>query len=360
VTADLVEQAEHRAGLASLCGWLLLAEPGPELAEHVRAVPALAALADPGLAVDYERIFLRAVAPLESIFRSHDGRPGGPIAQDVVAAYDELGFDEHASDQWRVGGADHLGLELRCYAHLCMTEAAAWREDRGDEAVAAVERERRFLAEHLASWAGVALSALLEAGAESPYRLLIEAVSEFLEGEVERLRPAPLLAGMPVAAATELPERFGPARLARHLLAPSSSGIWLSAHEIGRAAAALGFPFRPVDGRSVLRRLLEAAMDAGELHELASMWTDVAACQAGRYEHLIADQPGAAAIWAAWLANADRTTSLLRELAENGSLHPPSDCVVVLRVSGPSATSAADVLRNAGLTVEELLESERD
>jgi TorA maturation chaperone TorD len=116
-----------------------------------------AALGDPkaleALEVDYTRLFgglakrYSAPAPFESV--ALESRLMGDSTLAVQAAYREAGFDPPAPES---GPPDHMGAELRFLSLACHQEMAAWHA--GDRATAAcwVERERRFLDEHLLAW----------------------------------------------------------------------------------------------------------------------------------------------------------------------------------------------------------------
>lgn len=351
MTLDLAQQAERRARVAALCGWLLLAEPGPDVAELVVGVPALRRLADPTLAVEYERIFLRAVPPYESVFRAVDRADASSLVVAVSETYAELGFTEHTEQRWRIAAPDHLGLELRCYGHLCAAEAAAWASDRPDEAASAVQAERAFLAARLVPWAETAIDALVPAAARTPYAELLDAAGELLHGEIERLRPCPLLPGA-VPSATPPPTRLGPARLARYLLSAARCGFWLDVTSIGDAAARLGFPWRPVDNRGRIRQLVEAAEEAGELALLVQPWRELAEHAAATAAERRRTQPGAEAHWADVEQLARSTVSLLDAVGHSGSLDHDDDREVTLRVAGRDAGRALEILRAAGLDAD--------
>ncbi|MEO8265675.1 MAG: molecular chaperone TorD family protein [Ilumatobacteraceae bacterium] len=265
MTSDLALIAERRGGLAALLGLLTLEEPGPGLAPLVADIPALAPLAwdDPAIATEYERVFLRGVPLYESVFRSEDGHHGGEAVTAIVERYERLGFREHLDRRWRVAGGDHLGLQLRCLAYLCHEEATAWRSGTPDKAMEMVETERMFLAHHLAGWAPVAVHFAIRCVGESAYSPLLTAIADHLTDEFDRLRPAPDLGSQ--IDIEPLPTNLGPARLARLLLAPASSGTWLSSTVIGRASRSIGAPWRPSDTRSALRHVIEDAHDTGDL-----------------------------------------------------------------------------------------------
>ena len=355
MTVDLADRAEQRAAFAALAGTLLLAEPGPALRDHVAAVPSLASLAWSATAVDFERIFLRSAQPYESIFRSDTAERGGAVALRVADSYDEIGFDEHRTQRWRVAGPDHLGLELRAHASLIALEAAAWRGERPDEAARHVETQRRFFADHVAWWAQVALDALAEVARGTPYAPLFDEISSFLVEEIDLLRPLPLL------DTSQLPQAYalgsmGPSRLARHLLAPARSGMWLGTQHIAEAASALGFPWRPMDGRQNLTPLVAAAFDAGEIGELVAPWVVRARETIESHLRRAEEQPGAEVAWrhAAQLAEAT-----LRRLETLGTtaLDSGADVEIVVRIAGANVHAAVESLRERGFGVEILDEN---
>jgi TorA maturation chaperone TorD len=116
-----------------------------------------AALGDPKaletLEVDYTRLFAGlakssgAPAPFESV--ALESRLMGDSTFAVEAAYRDAGFEPPVPE---AGPPDHLGAELRFLSLACYREMEAWQA--GDRAAAAgwVERERRFLDEHLLAW----------------------------------------------------------------------------------------------------------------------------------------------------------------------------------------------------------------
>jgi TorA maturation chaperone TorD len=135
------------------------AAPDEPLADEVGRLAAAvrAALGNAGvleaLEVDFTRLFaglaerFGAPVPFESVAR--ESRLMGDSTFAVEAAYREAGFDAPVPE---AGPADHLGAELRFLSLACYREMEAWQA--GDRAAAAgwVERERRFLDEHLLAW----------------------------------------------------------------------------------------------------------------------------------------------------------------------------------------------------------------
>lgn len=161
--ARLVLERPDAALLADLNSTLSLAqETGANdepLADEVGRLSAAvrAARGDPNaleaLQVDHTRLFGAIAkrqdlpAPFESV--ALESRLMGDSTLAVEAAYRDAGFDAPVPE---AGPPDHLGAELRFLSLASYREMEAWQA--GDRAAAAgwVERERRFLDEHLLAW----------------------------------------------------------------------------------------------------------------------------------------------------------------------------------------------------------------
>jgi TorA maturation chaperone TorD len=315
-TLDLVDQAVTRARLAALLGRLLAGEPGPDLEPLVAGVARLAPLAAGGLALaaDYERLLLREVPVYESVFLDADGQRGGPTASAVSATYESIGYDEAGA--WRVAGPDHLGLELRCYAHLCAEEAAGWESDQPDRAARAVEAARGFLAAHLGAWGEVAMEAVRRRAGASPYADVAVAVTSFLASEAERLRPDPDHPGLPPVDVDAPPRRMGPHRLARWVLAPACSGAYLDTEDLGAAALALGIPWRPSDPRSRFGQVVEDASSGGDLDALLAELRPAIVRWQDFHAEREATRSGDTRAWRAWRLRTERTLELIDRTAD--------------------------------------------
>lgn len=347
VAPDLVAHAERRARLASVLGRLLLSEPGDDVAEVVSGIAELEALAshDDELSAEYERLFLREVPLYESVFLGTDGQRGGPIVSQVTDLYRRHDFDE--AGLWRVPSADHLGLELRFYAHVVSLEAAAWNDDRPEEAARLIEAEREFLGAHLGQWGEVCVAAIQRRASDGPYRALATAVGELLASEAERLRPAPHHPGMPDVVVDRAPARVGPARLTRWLLAPSLCGAFLDVDDLADAALSIGAPWRPSDARSRFRHVVESAIDGGDLDRLLAQLRP--AVEQWREAHALneAARDADRRVWIRWRQQADETLALIDRVGRS----PRDDASggkVVVTVSGPGhhdrAAAAAEVI----------------
>jgi TorA maturation chaperone TorD len=345
MTSDLALIAERRGGLAALLGLLLLEEPGADLSDYVNGVAALEPLGsgDPAIATEYERTFLRGVPLYESVFLSQDGQQGVVAVDVLIEQYERFGFSEHLDNRWRVAGPDHLGLQLRCLAHLCHEEATAWRAGTPDKAMELVESERTFVAHHIAGWAPVAIHCAIQGAGEGAYAPLLHAVAEHLGEEFDRLRPAPDLGGEPTIES--LPVNLGPARLTRLLLAPSTCGTWLSATTIAHAARAIGAPWRPSDTRTSLRHVVDDAQNSGDLDVMLEPIARDLDAAIEWHQRDAAASPGNAANAQHWARTAQAMRGYLTDLAESGlRRNHDAGFAETITIEGSDAAALADTV----------------
>ncbi|MCL5075834.1 MAG: molecular chaperone TorD family protein [Chloroflexi bacterium] len=118
------------------------------------------------LEVEYTRLFVGpgCVSPYQSVYTDSGGlrdsglgypSPAGPVkgllwGDSTVAArqqYLEAGLE--VSEELP---PDHIGLELQFMQHLCSREAESWNLGDVEAAIACLERQRKFLSQHLSPW----------------------------------------------------------------------------------------------------------------------------------------------------------------------------------------------------------------
>lgn len=115
------------------------------------------ALASPQGIIDLQVEFTRllrgigkscgAPEPYESMVL--EGRLYGDTTEMVAMAYAEAGYQDLVPD---AGPPDHVGTELRFMSVLCFREMEAWAACDEEGAGRWLEREQRFLDEHLLRW----------------------------------------------------------------------------------------------------------------------------------------------------------------------------------------------------------------
>lgn len=212
-------------------------------------------------AVRHQQVFGRAVPPYASVFLSADGLMGGDVAGAVRQTYDRIGFPASRTDV----EPDHAGVLAAAMAYLTGAEADALRDGVAVEGIRA--RQGDVLAAHLVPWVGFFATAVRRQGVAEASEVagLLEDLVVGQGGEPE-----------PAADAEELlsDPGVGLKAVARYLLVPARSGLWLSLHDIqrlaDRAELACGF------GRRVqmMESLWFSAVDHGRVPELLQVFRD--------------------------------------------------------------------------------------
>ncbi|MDR2837786.1 MAG: molecular chaperone TorD family protein [Azonexus sp.] len=173
--ASLREQAERRCQGYWLLSRLFLEVPGPAFLAELKQmlsdpgaqgdpasseIAALRAAVETGLANPDEAAvaFTRHLVigdrdhgePLP--FEAHvlEGQLPGELTVMVAQETAAAGFADVAPE---APSPDHLGAELRFMALLCLQERDAWAHADDSAAVAALQKQLRFLSDHLAQWA---------------------------------------------------------------------------------------------------------------------------------------------------------------------------------------------------------------
>lgn len=149
--------------LASRFPWEDMALVGKRLVAAARVQDCMEALrsasdADLGEArVEYTALFCSphpdAPFPYESVYSTEERLLMRPSRDEVVAAYEEVGFMPAKGDGYEP--EDHLSNELGFLAHLLAEEAAAasGQQSRAGEDVQLLgEARRRFVADHAGAW----------------------------------------------------------------------------------------------------------------------------------------------------------------------------------------------------------------
>lgn len=173
----------------------------------------------------------------------------------------------------------------------------------------------------------------------SPYADVATAVVTFLAGEAERLRPAPDHPGLPDVTVAEPPTRLGPARVARWLLSPATSGAFLDGDDLAAAALALGIPWRASDPRSRFRQVVEDAVDGGDLAALLQELRGPVERWHASHARREATREGDRRLWRTWRLRAEATLELLDLAARPHAPRATPTGPVTVSVSGPDVAT---------------------
>ncbi|MCL5025722.1 MAG: molecular chaperone TorD family protein [Chloroflexi bacterium] len=205
MSEERAETAQARANAYALLAAVFMSEPRRELIEALRSEQMKQAMDQMGvrlgsrfytmsehrlletLAVEYTRLFLGPgphLSPHESVQVQGDtGLHWGESTVRVEREMTELGLQ--LPPDWR-GVPDHLGVELEVMRSLTQREAGAWSRDPA-EAESLVERQRRFLAEHLLRWAPDFCEKVSLATRQPFYRAMARLTRSYLLDEWEAL-----------------------------------------------------------------------------------------------------------------------------------------------------------------------------
>ncbi|MFN2106681.1 MAG: molecular chaperone [Candidatus Promineifilaceae bacterium] len=266
------ELALARSRTYRLFGLLFLRGIDEQTRPTLPAVPELAQLAagleENEAAAEHYQLTAVSVFPYESIFLDPSGLLGGDVSERVSAIYAQNGFEPPAD-------ADHIGSELTFLSHLCAAEAQAWSHGENSAASLWHSRQQAFLAAHLLTWLPPLAAAVDLAGSAFYGRLAnltLELAADHLNMEAAHRHPlalpaAPVLAG----------EDSGLKDIARYLVTPPYSGLFLSRSAISDIARAHSLPRGFGDRAQLLTNLLRTAgqydLAAAVTADLSALWT---------------------------------------------------------------------------------------
>lgn len=270
-----------------------------------------------GLAADHQALFGHEVFPFAGVFMGAEGLVGeGPIAGLVRAAHAAVGVEPAAEPS-----PDHLGQVLRLLATLADAELEA-RAHRDAADVQTLARwQRRVLDEAVLPW----MPPLWATLAGQPTTVWTRAV-ELAVGVLARHRAelgglalateGPGYGAAPVDTVLDEP-RAGLAAVARALVTPARSGVYLARRDLEALARRSDLPKGFGSRRNVLERLLRIAAEYQALPRLLDELRRLLEARDDAYAGLAAE-PGLAAYVPAWrsrLASSLRLVERLREAA---------------------------------------------
>jgi TorA maturation chaperone TorD len=310
-----------------LLGQFWLEEVKPEQVETIAALPELAGAglgrAEAGLtdlAVEYQRLFSFNLPPYESVFIDPTAMLMAPAALRVQALYRQAGWQPPAGA--RVGGPDHLGLELLALADGLQLKPAFTRQ---------------LLSRHLALWGPPFVLTLRRLNPHPFYASLAELTLDLILTllpalpQPDELFPAlppppvyqgsePLPAGFEEEAAPAEPDQgAGEAELSlralvRRLLAPREVGVYFSREDLAGIGYTLALPGVMGERYRMLDHLFQLA---GQYELLPALFEQLerrfeAAHRA--YDDLADDYPQWRPYAQAWQTRAAAAQSLCSEL----------------------------------------------
>jgi putative dimethyl sulfoxide reductase chaperone len=288
------------------------------LGESPYALPNTQFDADEAAATHYTLFHLN-IFPYQAIFRDSSGLLGGAESERVRAVYQESGFE--------TAEPDHIASELNFLAFLCAAEAEA-RQDGLDKVAAQCQaRQQTFLGSHLLTWLPAFVIALQQAGqpfytalatltldfaadhATTVGATLVVAPDAVAHDAVGHDRPSGQAQGLPLQDA-----KTGLKDIARYLIMPPHSGLYLSREAIGNLARAHNLPRGFGSRQQVLSNLLYTAVQYDSLSEvLAGLQTILGSWQLG-YAKIKGLAPHLTPFLTPWQERLAQTAVLLQQV----------------------------------------------
>lgn len=296
-----------------------------ELLVYVQAIPELATAlpavhqADEA-AAEHHHLFGFNVFPYESVFLDPESLLGGRVTEQVLESYRRAGFAPGTLAH-RGDNADHVGVELALLSFLCGAEAQAWQDGLLDRALRMRGLQRRFLDEHLLRWLPGLAQAIRQQSSETTfYTALADLLSAFVLAHRIDLEDG--VAGnslpfvLPAPPALLDDQGTGLKEIARYLVTPAYSGLYLSRDDIGRLGRAQRLPRGFGERRTLLTNLLQAAATYHslpavfeQLQRLVARWQDAYTDEQG------SGVPALAAVGRVWAERLGATEKLIQRLA---------------------------------------------
>lgn len=309
------EIARARQNTYFLFGQLLLRGVHPTTIDQLRRLPPLAQhLPDEididQLAAQHQELFGFNLFPYEASFLGEDGQLGGPITEAVMSSYQGINFQQPTEDS----SPDHIGVELMALSFLCAAEGDAWGDSKPLIAKQIQQREKGFVSTHIGRWLP-ALTVAVE-GFDIPlYRAGLDLLLGFLEDHLVDLgqaRPQPKrILPLPPSLADDKTDLK---QIARYILLPVHSGLFISRHSIQTLGRQLDIPRGFGNREQLLLNLFKSAAYLDEIPSLMQALKTWIEAWEMRYEALSAKFPTVVALEPSWPQKVSQTKAFLQEM----------------------------------------------
>lgn len=237
-------RAQARSHSYALFSRLFLSPITADILPYLEAVAELqASLPRPvnleEMAADHHHLFAFNVFPYEAVFLDESGLLGGAVTDEVRRRYRQAGYRVDADATI----PDHVGHELGLLAFLCAAEADA-HEDRLQRQVDRLRRlQFDFFQHHLLRWLPPFVLALHN---HTPpfYARVGEMALQLIQDHVADLGDPGRMASAPLPRAPQplTDEESGLKEIARFLVTPLHSGLYLSRDMIADLAREFDLP----------------------------------------------------------------------------------------------------------------------
>lgn len=295
---------------------------------YIQQIPELTAVttqpfnADAAAASHHE-LFQFNVFAYESFFLSEDGLVGGEKTAVVGRYFSQHDFNTAPTET----EADDLGRELAFFAFLTGKEADAWEAGTPEQAAQLQAEQQTFLQTHLLCWAPACLLAI-QSQADAFFAELARLTLSLLLEHFEALATTPMAETAVPPASNFLPpapnilanDKTGFKEIARYLLLPAFSGIYLSRDNIGQLGRQFELPRGFGSREMMLLNLLRTAVQYEALSPLLTALQKTCQEWQTSYQQLANTYPKAAPFLRPWQERAAATEQMIAELMSSSSI----------------------------------------
>lgn len=259
------------------------------------------------------RLFGYSVYPYEAIFLGEDRLLGGTLTEAVAQFYTEVGFPVPDDES-----ADHIAVELALLAFLTGAEADAEADGAHQHVYRLRNLQRRFLEDHLLRWLP-ALTYAVQMQGNAFYSALASQTLDLVLSHREALGDD-LMSGsfpfrLPDAPDLVNHEKTSLRDIARYLLTPAYSGVFLSHDDIARLGTAYRLPRGFGSREQTLTNLLRTAADYDAVDDVFGAISTSVGAWAGFYSGLDTLPAAIRETWLVRLAHTQTQLHTLRQLA---------------------------------------------
>lgn len=209
---NMKELAGHRSNIYGLLAAIYRREMTSDLLEQIKNSSILGVLSSLGvklnngflkksehelleeMAVEFARLFIgpgKHISPHESVHhKREDGRWGelwGPSTAEIKKIIESAGLSYQSE---YTGLPDHISVELEFMQQVTLAEEKAWEDGDRNLAIACLEKEKKFIEEHLAGWVPDFCEKVIKKADLPFYRAMAELTQKFVafeKNEIGRL-----------------------------------------------------------------------------------------------------------------------------------------------------------------------------
>ncbi len=316
-----LQQTQARQNSYHLFGRLLLSPITADLLPYLESIPELASTIpypfEPDeAAASHHQLFTFNLYPYASIFLTSNRLLGGEITNEIEAIYWQAGFTADPNIE-----PDHLGQTFMFLAHLSQKETAA--HSLGQPRKGIKLQQLQFLETHLLPWIIPCIIAIKQQD-NRLYNELAQLVLPLVANHYDSLQMSGIVPNsIPLTTLTPNPDnevalkdgRTGLRDIARYLITPNQSGLYLGRSDINQLARSVSLPHGFGSREQQLQTLLESAGQYDTTTSLLKALQSLVARWAKGYEEVVQTYPRMNKYTTIWQNRLQRTQRLLIEMA---------------------------------------------